>query len=90
MRVFAFSLAAAACGGGHSTGPDSHGGDSPGSPTTVSVTLANHPGDAAMFSFLAAYQDGSGPWTLAPAPTGDTYSFAIDSPTWALDRKSVV
>ncbi len=91
--LVASMFALAACGGSHSAGnPDGNGngngdgnsnGDSlGGNPTTVSVTLTNRPNTAATYTFLVAYQDGASAWQLAPAPTGDTYSFTINSPAW--------
>lgn len=92
-------LALAACGSSHSatstdapgSGGDSGasdgnggGGDGSGGPATVKLTLTDRPSNAAMFSFLVAYQDGSGPWTLAPAPSGDTYSLPIHSPVYSV------
>lgn len=87
-------LVLVACGGNNSTNnPDaSPTGDGSGSgvvdaptgtPATVSLTLVNRPNAAATFSFLVAYQDGSAPWTLAPAPSGDTYTFPISSSVWS-------
>jgi len=64
--------------GGH----DGAGGDSPGVPTDISVTVTNHPNDAAMFGYVAAYADGDGAWQLAPTPNGDIYTFAITSSTY--------
>jgi hypothetical protein len=91
---FAIAVALAACGGNSSgTNTDATGGgdgtgggpDTPGgNATSISVTLTNHPNTAATFSFLVAYQDGSGPWQLAPAPTGDTYTFSVTAPAWGV------
>jgi hypothetical protein len=53
-------------------------------PSTVTLTLNNRPNNAAMFSFIVAYQDGSGPWTIAPAPVGDTYSFTVNAPVYGV------
>jgi hypothetical protein len=89
--LVATMFALAACGGSHSSGhPDSNGngdgngnGDSlGGNPTSVSVTLTNRPNTAATYTFLVAYQDGASAWQLAPAPSGDTYTFTINSPAW--------
>ena len=52
--------------------------------TTIAVTLTNRPNTASTFSFLVAYQDGSGAWQVAGAPTGDTYSFPVHSKTWGV------
>ena len=87
-------VAAAACGSSHSGGNTDSGtgngdgngsgdGGTTGGPATVTVTLTNHPTNAAMFGFIAAYQDGSGPWQLAPAPNGDVYTLSINSPAWS-------
>jgi hypothetical protein len=68
--------ACAACGGsGSSHQPDA-------AAQTVTVTLADTPSTPATFAFLAAYEDGTGPWQAAP-PSGDTYSFAVTSATWS-------
>jgi hypothetical protein len=78
---------AAACGDdGGGNNPDGGGsGDGSGSQgQTVTLTLTNRPDNAAMFTFVVAYQDGTGPWTVAPAPSGDTYSFQIASPTYTV------
>ncbi|MBV8762395.1 MAG: hypothetical protein JO257_34240 [Deltaproteobacteria bacterium] len=68
-------------GGGGDSGGDSGGG---GGGTTIHVTLNNHPTNAAMYSFLVAYQDGSSAWKLAGAPSGDVYSFNVNSPSWGV------
>jgi hypothetical protein len=61
------------------------GGDgSMGGGTQVHLTLDNRPDNAAMFSFIVAYQDGSSPWQLAGAPSGDTYTFTVNSPSYAV------
>jgi hypothetical protein len=69
-------------GGGSNTGDG--GGSSGQTPTNITLTMNHHPTNAAMFSFLVAYQDGAGPWTLAPAPTGDVYTLPIYSPVYAV------
>lgn len=71
--------------GGAGSG-DAGGGDDGGTtgPRTVEVTLANRPNNAAQFSFFVAYQDGSAAWKLAPAPTGDTYAFEVNAPSWGI------
>jgi hypothetical protein len=84
--------ALAACGSSHSGsnadapgGGDGNGSNpdgTTGGPTTVTVTLTDRPTNAAMFGFLTAYQDGGGAWTAAPPPSGDTYSFPINSAAW--------
>ncbi|MGE5187045.1 MAG: hypothetical protein ACM31C_33570 [Acidobacteriota bacterium] len=100
MRSLVLVSVLAACGGSHSaTNPDANSGgdgnggtDSPGggNPATITVTLVDHPTNAAMYSFVAAYQDGAAPWTAAPAPSGDTYSFTINSPVWAFAWTCIV
>ncbi len=94
MRLLlACSILAAACGSSSSSHhPDgSSGGDGSGTGgdgsgsgggTTVSITITNAPTNAAMFTFLVAYQDGAGAWALAPAPSGGVYSFTVQSPAW--------
>lgn len=68
-------------GGGSNTGD---GGDNGQTPTTITVTMNHRPTSPAMFSFVVAYQDGAGPWTVAPAPSGDVYSLPIYSPVYAV------
>src|SRR3954468_5066499 len=70
-------------GDGANGGGDGGGGDGggEGGGTASAVTLTNRPTNAAMFTFLVAYQDGSGPWQLAPAPSGDTYTFNVNAPS---------
>jgi hypothetical protein len=88
----AFLLALAACGShGTSSGDDGNGDDGNGgddgphqNATSVTVTLDNRPTNAAMFTFVVAYQDGAGPWMLAPAPAGDTYTLPIYSPVYSV------
>jgi hypothetical protein len=82
----------AACGSEHGTttgvdapgsGGDANGsGDGNGGNQAITVTLTNRPNTASTFSFLAAYQDGSGAWQAAPPPTGDTYTFTVSAQTW--------
>ncbi|HTR54173.1 MAG TPA: hypothetical protein VMJ10_25950 [Kofleriaceae bacterium] len=79
----------AACGSsssgksGDAAGGGDGGGDgSIGGPATVTVTLVNHPMTPATYAFAVAYQDGGGAWQLAPAPSGDTYTFTINSAAW--------
>jgi hypothetical protein len=91
MRIVIASVLSSflfACGGNSTSGggvdaaTDAAGSgapDAPGGPTTVNVTLVNRPNNAATFGFLVAFQDGDGAWTLAPAPTGDTYALPIAS-----------
>jgi hypothetical protein len=96
--ILAFTLLAA-CGSNNSGnktdangGGDGAGGDTPGggNPTTVTVTLNNRPNTAATYTFLTAYQDGAGAWQAAPAPSGDTYSFTINSPVWGFAWTCIV
>lgn len=93
-------VAALSCGCGSSSsasldadpgvGDPDAGGDEPrpdGSVTaarTITLTLPNRPNNAAAFSFLVAYQEGSAPWRLAPAPNGDTYTFEITAPSYGV------
>src|SRR5690349_23860759 len=77
--VIASMVTAAGCGGsGSGMQADAAGGNG-----TVTVTLTDRPDNAAMYSFVTAYRDGAGPWQLAPAPNGDSYTFAVTSPTWS-------
>ncbi|HSN24815.1 MAG TPA: hypothetical protein VLT45_00980 [Kofleriaceae bacterium] len=70
-------------GGGDSGGGGGDGGGGGGG-STIHVTLNHHPTNAAMFTFVVGYQDGSGPWQLAGAPSGDVYSFNVNSPSWGV------
>jgi len=78
------------CGGhGGAAGPDAGSGidgnnSDGGGSGHVDITLINRPNAAATFDFLVAYQDGDGPWQLAPAPTGDVYSLPISSGRYAV------
>ncbi len=69
-------------GDGH--GSDGSGGSGGGNPTNVLLTLNHRPTNASALGFLVAYQDGAGPWTLAPAPVGDTYTLPINAPVYAV------
>jgi hypothetical protein len=62
------------------------GADAPNPPggTPIHLTLNNRPNTASTFSFIVAYQDGSGPWQLVGAPTGDTYTFNVNSPSYGV------
>ena len=64
-------------GDGSNAGSDGSGGE-----TTVMVTLNNEPTAGSSYSFIAAYQDGSGAWQLAPAPSSDAYTLTIHSSSW--------
>ena len=70
------------------TGGDGDGGDGGDGGTagtsSVTLTLTNRPMNANMFSFVVAYQDGSSPWQLAPAPTGDVYTIPISAPSYGV------
>ncbi len=87
MRWAFVGLVALACACDNSdTAPDG-GSDSPGdgpSPGSIKLTLTNRPNNAAAFSFFVAYQDGAAPWTVAPAPTGDTYTFTVHAPSYSV------
>src|SRR5258708_27155727 len=95
MRTHVVVLALAACGGSPpGTNPDSGDGcpcdapnhDDTGSaqPTTITVTLTNRPNNAALFSFVVAYQDGGGSWQVAGAPAGDVYTFQVTSAAYGV------
>ena len=82
MRGYlAATLAVCVACGGPSNGDDDDGPDGGGG-TEITVTLTNQPSDAAAVSFIAAYQDGDGAWTLAPAPSGNTYTFSVAAATY--------
>jgi hypothetical protein len=88
------AIVACACGSSGGSGTDGSGGgddaggdliDSLGAgPHTIALTLTNRPTNAAAFSFVVAYQDGSAPWQVAPAPSGDTYSFDVTAPSYGV------
>jgi hypothetical protein len=89
MRNLAFVLCALVlgCGGSsHSKTSDAPGNGSDGSSesNTVTLTFSALPTAPSTFSFLVAYQDGTGAWQLAPAPSGTTYSFTIHSSGYGL------
>src|SRR3954468_10235373 len=65
------------------TGDDDDGGHGQ-NPHTVTLVMHHQPANPAQFAYLVAYQDGSGPWTLAPAPAGETYTLPIFSPVYAV------
>lgn len=71
-------------GGGGDGGAIADGGGDGGEPlgVDVTVTLVDRPTNAATFTFLTAYQDGSAPWQAAPAPVGDSYEFTVHSAVW--------
>jgi hypothetical protein len=74
----------AACGGSHKTPDAAVEIDAPpdAAGIAITVTLTDRPNTPATFSFVAAYQDGSGSWHAAPSPTGDAYTFGVTSGTW--------
>ena len=84
MRITCAVALAAACSSSSGTPDGAGGGDagSPAGPTAVRVTLANVPPDPAASQFIVAYQDGDGPWQLAPAPTGSAYALTIASASY--------
>src|SRR5258706_13848097 len=91
---FALVLASA-CGSNNMGTMDGNGDDDSGGggddgtgnhPTTVTLTLAHHPTNAALFSFLVAYRDGAGAGPLAPAPRGDVYRLPVYSPAYSVAR----
>src|SRR5690242_11104806 len=65
-------------------GSGSGGSDGGAAGTAITLALTRRPNTTATFSFLVAYQDGTGAWQLAPAPTGDVYTFDVTSPTWGV------
>jgi hypothetical protein len=70
-------------GGGGETDAGVDPGPSAGS-TTIELTLTNRPNNASRFSFVVGYQDGSAPWTVAPAPSGDKYTFQVSAPSFGV------
>ena len=75
----------AGSGGDGGTSGSDDGGDHGGqTPTNVTLTMHHKPNNAAQFSYLVAYQDGSGPWALAPAPSGEAYTLPIYAPVYAI------
>jgi hypothetical protein len=81
-----------ACGNSSGTSTDAGGGDDmpgddgggPNVPHAVKLTLKNRPNNAGNFSFIVGFQDGGAAWQLAPAPSGDTYSFEINAPSYGV------
>ncbi|MFT3692813.1 MAG: hypothetical protein QM831_06715 [Kofleriaceae bacterium] len=95
--VVAVAILAGGCGHNSSAaGDDDDGGNSDGGGggdddgggnqgfATVKLTLNHRPANGAQFSFIVAYRDGAGPWTLSDMPTGDDYSFHIYSPVYSV------
>jgi hypothetical protein len=87
------SCLACACDGATSSLTDAGDGDGAIDPTgdggtngprTIKLTLTNRPMNDAPYSFFVAYQDGSAPWTTAPAPSGDTYSIPVHAPSYGI------
>jgi hypothetical protein len=90
VRSACVILAACGGGGGSLATPDAHTPTPDAAPvadgdlgTAVAVTLHNVPTTPATFGFVAAYQDGSNPWQVAPAPVDDVYTLPIQSSTWS-------
>lgn len=71
-------------GDGGTMGSDDGGDHGGQTPTNVTLTMHHQPHNAAQFSYLVAYQDGSSPWALAPAPSGETYTLPIYAPVYAV------
>lgn len=71
-------------GGDDDTMTDGGGSDDPSTPHTIKLTLTNRPMNSTAYSFVVAYQDGSAPWTEAPAPTGDVYTFDVHAPSYGV------
>lgn len=67
-------------GGNH--GDDDDGGGQ--NPHSVTLVMHHQPTNPAGVGFIVAYQDGAGPWTIAPAPSGETYTLPIFSPVYAV------
>lgn len=67
--------------GGHG---DTDGGSNNQGATTVKLTMSHRPQDGAQHSFIVAYRDGAGPWTLSDAPQGDDYAFQIYAPVYSI------
>jgi hypothetical protein len=92
LALVVCALLAGACGSSSSGDDDGNGdaGIDPGGdggvsqPKSVKVTLTNRPTNAAQYSFFVAYQDGSAPWAVAPAPSGDVYTLSISAPSWGV------
>ncbi|HET9989868.1 MAG TPA: hypothetical protein VFQ65_15155 [Kofleriaceae bacterium] len=71
-------------GGDGANGSDDGGNHGGQTPTHVTLTMHHQPTHPSQFSYLVAYQDGSGPWALAPAPSGETYTLSIYAPVYAV------
>jgi len=92
MRRLVAAVFLFACGSSSTTGdgnpgngdgdivPDTTGGNA----HAVKLTLKNRPMNGGAYSFIVAYQDGSAPWQLAPAPSGDTYTLTINAPSYGV------
>ncbi len=85
----------AGCGTKAASGDDTTTGDAGGSgegdggshgqtPTNITLVMHHRPANPGPTSFVVAYQDGAGPWTAAPAPSGDTYTLPIYAPAYAI------
>src|SRR3569623_3047703 len=70
-------------GDGGMTGSNDGGDHNGQTPTNVMLTMHHQPTHAAQYSYLVAYLDGSGPWTLAPAPSGEVYTLPSYAPGYA-------
>nr|HEX4318141.1 hypothetical protein [Kofleriaceae bacterium] len=96
MRIWLWLGAAAivACGNsnanhladGHVDGAIDHGdsGSNDSGATTVTVTFTNAPTVPADFAFVVGFEDGSGAWQTAPAPTGGVYTLSIASASYGV------
>ncbi len=84
-RLVGLLASCVACGGtGSNPSVDASKDGSPDAAThTITITLTDRPATPGTFTFLTAYEDGTGPWQAAPAPSGDAYSFAVTSATWS-------
>lgn len=93
--LFVLATLACACGSSGGAGTDAGDGDGDGDggssgdslgagPHSIELTLTNRPNNAAPFSFVVASQDGSAPWKVAPAPSGDTYKFDVTAPSYGV------
>jgi hypothetical protein len=92
MRRFLALALIAACGGQHADPNatadaaiiDGTQEDGTAIEHGIRVTLNNLPEHPAAFAMMVAFRDGNGPWQLASAPSGDTYTFDTFSSTWSV------
>lgn len=63
---------------------DTDGGSNSQGATTVKLTMNHRPQNGAQHSFIVAYRDGAGPWTLSDPPQGDEYAFQIYAPVYSI------